>query len=166
MGGRDGPWHFGGRGFNSMSKPIRVLIVDDDVPFREALSFLLSELPGVELAGEARNGREMLELAAALHPDVVLTDVNMPIMDGIAATRMLKSTPKPPMVVVCSCESSAEVRAAAFAAGADAFIKKREIHERVPFLLAPGAPLGAERLDSLPAPPPSVEPKKMEPAAS
>ena len=122
-----------------MSTPIRVLIVDDDAPVREALAFFIGDLPGVELAGAARNGREMLELCAALHPDVVLTDVNMPILDGIAATRLLTSTLNPPMVVVCSCDNGAEVRAAALAAGADAFIPKRELCERVPSLLAPGA---------------------------
>jgi two-component system response regulator AlgR len=140
-----------------MSKPITVLIVDDDAPVREALAFFIGDLLGVELAGEARNGREMLELCAALHPDVVLTDVNMPILDGIAATRLVKSTPKPPMVVVCSCENGAEVRAAASAAGADAFIPKRELCERVPSLLAPSAPLSARRFDSRAAPSPSVE---------
>jgi DNA-binding NarL/FixJ family response regulator len=146
-----------------MSKPIRVLIVDDDTSFREALAFLISDVPGVELAGEARNGREMLEVALAVHPDVVLTDVNMPILDGIEATRLLKSTPKPPMVVVCSGAYGTEVSTAAFAAGADAFIKKRELCERVPSLLAPGATVRAASFRGHPVPSRSKESKQIEP---
>ena len=110
-----------------MTRPTRVLIADDDDSFREVLASIISEMPGVELVGEARNGQEMIALAAVLRPDIVLTDVNMPIVDGIAATRLLKAMPNPPMVVVSSCDSRAETRAAALAAGADAFIRKREM---------------------------------------
>ena len=120
-----------------MPRPTRVLIADDDDSFREVLASIISEMPGVELVGEARNGQEMLALAAVVRPDIVLTDVNMPIVDGIAATRLLKAMPNPPMVVVSSCDSGPETRAAALAAGADAFIRKRETYVRVTSIVVP-----------------------------
>jgi DNA-binding NarL/FixJ family response regulator len=120
-----------------MPKSTRVLIVDDDYSFREALAYLIADLPGVELAGEARNGEEMLALAAALQPDVVITDINMPVLDGIAATQQLKAQPSPPRVLICSCDSSVQLRCAATAAGADAFIPKREACARLTALLVP-----------------------------
>lgn len=120
-----------------MPTATRVLIADDDDCFRDALAALINDLPGVQLVGQARNGHEMVALAAILHPDVVLTDVNMPILDGIAATRLLKSMPRPPLVVVCSCDRGSETRAAARVAGADAFISKGETYARVTSLFAP-----------------------------
>ncbi len=69
--------------------PIRVLLADDQALFREGLHTLLSLQPDLEIVGEAENGAEALRLAAALRPDVVLMDVQMPELDGVAATRRL-----------------------------------------------------------------------------
>jgi DNA-binding NarL/FixJ family response regulator len=68
---------------------VRVLLVDDQALFREALATLLGARPEVEVVGEAGNGHQALERAAALQPDVVLMDLHMPVLDGIAATRRL-----------------------------------------------------------------------------
>lgn len=68
---------------------IRVLLVDDQALFREGLRTLLSVQPGLEVVGEAGNGEEAVRLAAALRPDVVLMDLHMPVLDGVAATRRL-----------------------------------------------------------------------------
>jgi DNA-binding NarL/FixJ family response regulator len=66
--------------------------VDDQTLFREGLGTLLSVQPDLQVVGEATHGEEALQLAATLHPDVVLMDLRMPIMDGVTATRHLRAT--------------------------------------------------------------------------
>lgn len=68
---------------------IRVLLADDQALFREALRTLISLQPDLEVVGEAANGKEALSMAATLHPNVVLMDLQMPIVNGVAATRQL-----------------------------------------------------------------------------
>jgi DNA-binding NarL/FixJ family response regulator len=65
---------------------IRVLLVDDQMLIRQGIRMLLGTESGIEVAGEAGNGREALDLVASLHPDVVLMDIRMPEMDGVSAT--------------------------------------------------------------------------------
>ena len=73
-------------------KSIRVLIVDDQALFREGVRTILSIQDDIEVVGEASNGEEALRLAVQHQPDVVLMDLRMPIMDGVTATKRLKST--------------------------------------------------------------------------
>lgn len=66
---------------------VRVLLVDDQALFREGLSTILSVQDKIEVVGEAENGEEALDAAARLNPQIVLMDVRMPVLDGVAATR-------------------------------------------------------------------------------
>lgn len=69
---------------------IRVLIVDDQALFREGLEILLSVHPDIQVVGQASNGKEAVELALKLQPDIVLMDMQMPVLNGAGATRRLK----------------------------------------------------------------------------
>jgi DNA-binding NarL/FixJ family response regulator len=69
---------------------IRILLVDDQALFREGLRTLLSVRPDLEVVGEAGNGQEAVEAATKLRPDVVLMDLRMPVLNGVAATRRLQ----------------------------------------------------------------------------
>lgn len=83
---------------------------------------LLNLLPGVEWVGEAVNGREAVALVTERRPDVVLMDVQMPVMDGLEATRRIKSQRPEVRVIVLTLHG--DYRAEALAAGADAFLVK------------------------------------------
>jgi len=105
---------------------VRVLIVDDQRPFREASRMVVEMTDGFELAGEAENGEEGVELTEALRPDLVLMDVQMPGIDGLEATRRIMQLDDPPHVVVMSTHESGDYQETALIAGADAFIAKSE----------------------------------------
>ncbi len=107
-------------------KAIRVLIVDDIPQVRRELRTLLPLLDAIDVVGEAADGQRAVELAASLQPDVILMDVEMPVMNGLAATRLIKQhhPQYPPRVVVLSIHSDEGVRAEARLAGADDFVDK------------------------------------------
>jgi DNA-binding NarL/FixJ family response regulator len=79
---------------------IRVLLVDDQALFREGLNTLLSIHSDIEIVGEANNGEEAIQMAAQTSPDVVLMDLRMPVLDGVAATRRLVQTQPNSRVIV------------------------------------------------------------------
>ena len=105
------------------SSNIRVLVVDDHPAVRASLSELLSDEDDLLVVGECEDGSDVVEAAARLHPDVVLMDLSMPRMDGVAATTALRAAHLEPRVVVLTGEDPA-ARAAVEAAGADAFLAK------------------------------------------
>jgi DNA-binding NarL/FixJ family response regulator len=70
-----------------MEDKIRVVIADDHEIFRDGLSLMLSKQKNIELVGQAENGRQLVDLVAALKPDIILTDIKMPVMDGVEAAR-------------------------------------------------------------------------------
>src|SRR5437899_11436196 len=79
---------------------IRVLLVDDDALVRSGLRIMLAGAANLEVVAEAADGREVLGAVDRHRPDVVLMDIRMPQLDGIAATRLLAAQPDPPAVVV------------------------------------------------------------------
>jgi two-component system, NarL family, invasion response regulator UvrY len=101
----------------STTRPITVLAVDDQPVFRRALASLIEATPEFEQVGEASSGPEALELAAALHPDLVLLDVRMPEMDGIETAQRIRAARRRTVVVLMSSDridSAPKCGAAAF----------------------------------------------------
>ncbi len=107
-------------------KSVRVLIVDDQRPFREASNMVVEMTDGFEVIGEAENGEDAVAMAADLRPDLVLMDVQMPGIDGLEATRKIMGLDSPPRVLVMSTHESGSYEAPALAAGAIAFIPKSQ----------------------------------------
>ena len=103
---------------------VRVLVVDDQALFREALVTLLGARPEVEVAGEAGDGQQALERAAAVGPDVVLMDLHMPVLDGIAATRRLRTEQPGVRVLALTTFDDDEDVFAALRAGALGYLLK------------------------------------------
>ncbi len=106
--------------------PVRVLIVDDQPPFREAARMVVEMSEGFEVAGEAENGEVAVDMAEELSPDLVLMDVQMPGVDGLEATRRIMNSPDPPKILVMSTHESGDYSGPAEAAGAIGFVPKSE----------------------------------------
>jgi DNA-binding NarL/FixJ family response regulator len=104
--------------------PIRVLIVDDQMMVREGFSVLLNAMPGIEVVGEAVNGREAVAQVAALRPDVVLMDIRMPELNGIEATREIVAADADAKVLVLTTFDLDEYVYQALRAGASGFLLK------------------------------------------
>jgi DNA-binding NarL/FixJ family response regulator len=107
-----------------MTGRIRVLLVDDDALVRAGLKMMLAGAPHIDVAGEAEDGRAVLPAVDAHHPDVVLMDLRMPRLDGIAATRLLRGLPQPPPVLVLTTFDADELVMRALQAGAAGFLLK------------------------------------------
>jgi DNA-binding NarL/FixJ family response regulator len=103
---------------------IRVLLVDDDALVRSGLRMMLAGADGIEVVGEAGDGREALGAVDRHHPDVVLMDIRMPQLDGIAATKLLRGQPRPPAVIVLTTFDADELVLRALRAGAAGFLLK------------------------------------------
>jgi len=103
---------------------IRVILADDQALFREGLRTLLSTRPELEVLGEAANGQEAVALVERLHPDVVLMDLQMPVMDGIRATAHIRQRwPSIPVLVLTTFDDDANLFGA-LRAGAAGYLLK------------------------------------------
>jgi DNA-binding NarL/FixJ family response regulator len=104
--------------------PVRVLLVDDQALFREALATLLEVRPEIEVVGEAGDGAAALDQVAGLRPDVVLMDLHMPVLDGVAATRRLRVEHPEVRVLALTTFDDDEDVFAALRAGAVGYLLK------------------------------------------
>jgi DNA-binding NarL/FixJ family response regulator len=103
---------------------IRLLVVDDDPLVRSGLGLILGGAGAIEVVAQAANGREAIAAVAEHHPDVVLMDIRMPVMDGIEATAAVMTQPDPPRVIVLTTFDADEYVLRALAAGASGFLLK------------------------------------------
>jgi DNA-binding NarL/FixJ family response regulator len=111
-------------------KPIRLVVVDDHALFRSGLISLLAGMPEFQVVGEAANGREALEIIRGTNPDVVLLDVNMPVMGGVETVQYLKEHAAC-QIIMLTISKSDEDLFGAIAAGADGYLLKNASPEEL-----------------------------------
>jgi len=104
-------------------KPITLVVVDDHALFRSGLISLLSSMPEFEVVGEAANGREALQVVNEVQPDVILLDVNMPIMGGVDTVKALKED-ETSRIIMLTISKNDEDLFGAITAGADGYLLK------------------------------------------
>jgi DNA-binding NarL/FixJ family response regulator len=107
-----------------VSDAIRVLLVDDDALVRSGLKLMLAGAEQIDVVGEVDDGQGVLAAVDVHHPDVVLMDIRMPQLDGIAATRLLRAQSRPPHVLVLTTFDADELVVRALRAGASGFLLK------------------------------------------
>lgn len=110
---------------------MRVLIIDDQPGFLATLTGMLMLIPEIEAVCPALGGLEGLTFAAELRPDVVLTDLSMPDLNGAAVTRRLKERAWAPYVLMMSFNDGPEYREMAHGAGADAYLVKSDLEQQL-----------------------------------
>jgi DNA-binding NarL/FixJ family response regulator len=103
---------------------VRLAVVDDHAAVRTSYADFLGAHHDIDVVGEAGNGLEAVELCRSTNPDVVLMDIRMPVMDGIEATRLLKSLKPSPRVILVSAYEQEELVESGRRAGADLFLLK------------------------------------------
>ncbi len=107
-------------------KALRILVADDHEVVRRGLLGLLKAHPGWEVVGEAVNGREAIEMAKELKPDVLIMDITMPEMNGFEATRLILETEPQTAVLIFTIHKSDQVRRQAMEAGARGYVLKSQ----------------------------------------
>lgn len=117
-------------GPDEATAPVQVLIVDDQAPFRAAAKAVIARVHGFDLAAEATSGEEAVALARALHPQLVLMDINMGAMDGLEATRLITQESPGTMVVLISTYQIEDISPSARTCGAVAYLNKDELSPR------------------------------------
>ena len=119
-------------------QPIRVMIVDDHEMVRDGLAVLIEGFEDLALVGEASNGVEAVELCSQVEPDVILMDLSMPKMDGIATTRVLRETYPHIQIIALSSSNDQEKQQLAKQAGVSEFLLKNasvsDIEEAIRFV--------------------------------
>jgi two-component system invasion response regulator UvrY len=106
---------------------VKVLVVDDQSPFRLAARMVIKRTPGFEVVGEATSGEDSVTMAMDLHPDLVLMDINMGAMSGIEATREIVAGAPDTLVFLCSTYNREDLPPGALDTGAAAYLNKEEL---------------------------------------
>jgi two-component system response regulator NreC len=114
-----------------MSQKARIVIAEDHTILREGLRSLLSSNPNFEIVGEAGDGREAIRCAEKFKPDLILTDLSMPRMNGMEAIKEIKRGSPASRVLVLTVHRAEEYILAAFRAGADGYILKDSTHSEL-----------------------------------
>jgi DNA-binding NarL/FixJ family response regulator len=109
----------------------KVLIVDDDMRFRRYVKELFASEEGLQIIGEAANGKEAVRKAKELKPSLVLMDISMPWMSGLDATRKLKKIMPELVVIILTIHDLEGYREAAMARGACAYVLKKDMMEEL-----------------------------------
>ena len=104
--------------------PIRVVLADDHDLVRSGISALLSAIDGVEVVAEAREGEELLKILQTVQPDIVITDITMPGLDGFAAAQRIRAEYPDVRVIVLSAHDSVDAVKKAVASGACGYLRK------------------------------------------
>ncbi len=107
-----------------MNKKCRVLICDDHADFRDLVKYALKRAPHIEVVGEAGDGQEVVDKALKLRPDVVLMDLNMPVLTGLEATRRIRQASKRIKVLILSAFGGDDVVSPCLNAGASGYVQK------------------------------------------
>lgn len=123
--------------FLASRTPLRVLVVEDEDNAALLVQVILASEHGIIVVGRARHGREALTMAAALSPEVILMDLNMPVMNGVEAIRRLRELGSKARIVVTTGVDDAAMLQDARAAGADALVAKPPTREELLAALVP-----------------------------
>lgn len=126
---------------------MKVLICDDEALARERLARFLKDMDGYEIVGEAENGRDALAQAEATAPDIVLLDLRMPVMDGLACAEKLALLPEPPAVIFCTAYD--EHALAAFQVQAVGYLLKPVRREQLAEALARATRVNRAQLEAV-----------------
>ncbi len=110
--------------------PLRIAIVDDNELFRKFLRYLVARIPQAVLAGEAADGQEAVRLIAAARPDLAIIDIEMPVLNGLQATQLIKRLAPETRVIVISAAANADEDGSVLRSGADCFLPKAALVSR------------------------------------
>jgi CheY-like chemotaxis protein len=119
-----------------LNPPFRILVAEDDESFLDAITLLLEQDERFVVAAKARNGEEAVELTDDLAPDAVVMDIEMPVVDGVEATRRLRTAVRDLPIVAVSGHDYEERVLEIREAGADDYVRKARMADELPRVLA------------------------------
>jgi len=118
-----------------LATPFRILVAEDDESFLDVIALLLEQDDRFAVAGRAHNGRDAVELAERVSPDAVVIDIEMPVLDGVEATRLLRAAAPELAIVAVSGHDYEERVLEIRRAGADDYVRKARLADELPRVL-------------------------------